>query len=145
MLDAQGEVIAWDAVTIGNGIAGIAANDASNLTTSGVPKLLTFGTVQNQSVAVNIPRGAPLNDGNMLVQVANVDTIFKGQVGPAQLVANAVLGHNYGLTKDSDNHWYIDLAVDNQPTSVVLATRKDTNDPRGIYFVFILEVCQIPA
>ena len=142
---APGGVEAWDGVTIGNGIAGISVNDASNLVTQGTPKTLTFGSVINEPSAVNIPRGAPLNDGNMLVEVAAPDSVFSAQVGPAQLAATAVVGHNYGLTIDTDNHWFVDLTIDNQPTSVVQLVGIDANDVRGVRFVFIDEVAQIVA
>lgn len=145
MLNGSGDVIAWDGVTIGNGIAGISVIDAGNLTTTGTPKTLTFGSVQNEASAVNIPRGAPLSTGQTLFEVANTDTIFSGQVGPSQLASDIVIGHNYGMTIDTDGHWYVDTSINNQPTSVVLAIGIDQYDTRGVRFVFLIDVCQVVA
>lgn len=145
MLDGSGNVIAWDGVTIANGIAGITQIDAQNLAVVGTPKTLTFGSVINEPSAVNIPRGAPFSTAQTLIEVANTDTIFAGQVGPAQLASSIVLGSNYGMTIDTDNHWFVDTTIVNQPTSVVLAIAIDLYDVRGVRFVFLLDVCQIVA
>lgn len=145
MLDGSGNVIAWDGLTIGNGIAGISVFDANNIAVVGTPKTLTFGSVPNQSSAVNIPRGAPFSDANMLIEVANPDTIFAGQVGPAQLSTSIILGANYGLTKDTDNHWFVDVTNVNSPTSVVSVVAVDAFDTRGVRFVFLIDVCQLIA
>jgi hypothetical protein len=97
---------------------------------------LTFGSVPFEASAKNI--GRPLfNDGRLGFEVANADTIFSGQVGPAQTVAQSNVGKTYNLTKDSDNHWYVDLT--NSTNLVATIVRLDPNDqsatPRGVYFV----------
>ena len=140
-----GGVIAWDGVTIGNGIAGISVTTARNRATIGTPTFAGDAVPNQAAPALSIYRGSPLDDGNQIIEVAAPDTVFKGQVGPAQLVVNAVIGHNYGLTIDTDNHWFVDLTIDNQPTSVVNCVGKDTNDVRGILFTFIPEVAQVIA
>lgn len=147
MIAADGGVQAWDGVTIALGIAGFSLSAASNLTTLGVAKTLTFGTVPNESSAVNIPRGAPLNDGRVDFEVSTDDTIFKGQVGPSQTVAASDVGKQYGMTKDTDGHWYVDKTKTTVGTNtVVTVTKLDPIDqggfplavapatPRGLYF-----------
>jgi hypothetical protein len=137
----------WDGVTILQGIAGFSLSYASNLVTAGVPKTLTFGTVPNETSAVNIPRGAPLNDGRIDFEVASDDTVFRGQVGPAQTLTQANVGKQYGLTKDTDGHWYVDLTKLTVGTNTVVTIVKlDPTDqggfplatppatPRGVYF-----------
>lgn len=143
----NGGVQAWDGTTVVNGIAGFSLSAASNLTTLGVAKTLTFGSVPNETSAVNIPRGAPLNDGRVDFETASVDTIFHGQVGPAQTAALANVGIQYGMTIDSDGHWYVDTTKTTVGTNTVvtvvalapesvggvpLATAPTS--PRGVYF-----------
>lgn len=147
MIAADGGVQAWDGVTIALGIAGFCLSAASNLTTLGVAKTLTFGTVPNETSAVNIPRGAPLNDGRVDFETSAIDTVFKGQVGPAQTVAASDVGKQYGMTKDTDGHWYVDKTKTTVGTNtVVTVTKLDPIDqggfplavapatPRGLYF-----------
>lgn len=134
-----GYVMVWDGTTVANKIAGIAAEDASNLSASNTAQTLSFGSVPNQSSASNIPRGAPLNDGRIGFFVANQDTVFYGQVGPAQTTAAINLDVPYGLTVDSDGHWYVDTTKTNTSTETVVRVIKlDTIDTtRGVHFVFL--------
>jgi hypothetical protein len=95
-------------------IAGFSAEPASDLTTDGTPKTLTYGSVQNQSAAVLIPVGAPPNDGTCGFHEAVDSTIFVGVKGDGAdntlaVIAQTDLGAIYGLTKDAgNNYWYID-------------------------------------
>jgi hypothetical protein len=95
-------------------VAGFSAEPGANLTTSGVAKTLTYGSVQNQPSAVLIPIGAPPNDGTTGFYVAADETIFIGVLGNGATAANATVaqadvGKIYGLTKDGgNNYWYID-------------------------------------
>jgi hypothetical protein len=95
-------------------IAGFSQEPGNNLTTSGVAKTLTYGSVQNQSAAVLIPVGAPPNDGTMGFTEAVDSTIFVGTLGNSATASLATtaqtnLGAIYGLTKDAGNgYWYID-------------------------------------
>lgn len=144
---ADGGVQEWDGTTIVNGIAGFSLSAASNLTTTGVAKTLTFGTVPNEALAVNIPRGAPLNDGRVDFETASIDTIFHGNVGPAQTALVTDVGVQYGMTKDADNHWYVDktkstVGTNTVVTIVALAPESTggfplanvPSAPRGVYF-----------
>jgi len=104
----EGGVREWSGVVATSKVAGIAIEAASNLTTVGVAKTLTFGSVPNQSLAVNIPRGAPLNDGSIGVQLADDTTEFQGVVLEGITALETDVGKSYGLTKDSNNYWFID-------------------------------------
>lgn len=148
MIAADGGVQAWDGATIARGIAGVSGEAASNLTTLGVAKTLTFGSVPNESAAVNIPRGAPFNDGRVGFEEACEDTIFKGQVGPAQTAVVGDVGVQYGMTKDADNHWFVDKTkVTVGTNTVVVIVKLDPADqsasPRGVYFKFIKAAQQL--
>ncbi len=145
----DGGVQAWDGVTIAQGISGFAYEPASNLTTTGVAKTLSFGSVPFEASAVNIPRGAPLNDGMVGFEVATDDNVFKGQVGPAQTAVNADVGKQYGM-KDTDGHWYVDRTKNNVGVNtVVTVTKLDPQDqsatPRGVYFQITTPAQQLPG
>ena len=95
-------------------IAGLAQEPGHDLTTSAVPKTLTYGSVQNQPSAVLIPVGAPPSDGLCGVDIAADDMVFQGVLGssvdnPTGVVAQTDLGSIFGLTKDPGNsYWYVD-------------------------------------
>lgn len=131
MLTTGGFIQQWDA-NVGAasntvGIAGISKQPGANLGTSGLGAptqpfgsigqpgtSVTYGTVQYQT-GYNIPEGAPFSDGRTIFTQANNDTIFIGQFDNA---AGAVaadytpvqgdIGKQYGLTKDTTGHWYVD-------------------------------------
>lgn len=116
---ATGFIIACPAIVSAAtaNIAGFSVEPASNLTTSGVAKTLTYGSVQNQSSAVLIPVGAPPNDGSVGFVLASDDVYFIGTCGHGATDANAVLaqtdiGAIFGLTKDAGNNfWYVDKNI----------------------------------
>lgn len=149
-LNASGDVIAWAGSIVTNlvgAIIGIAKNPGKNLTTAGTAKQLSQGSVPYQTSAVNIQRPYFDPDGATLLETADPDTIFQGQVGPAQTVTQANVGVPYGITKDSDNHWYVDTAKTTQGTNTcVMIVKLDPNDqsatPRGVYFRFIVGYVQ---
>lgn len=133
----------WDGVTI-PGIVGISKEPASNLTATGVKQFqqLTNSPVPNQPLAQPIVRGAPYNDGRTGFEVANADTTFFGQVGPAQTVAATDELTSVGLTKDSDGHWFLDKNKVGA-NAVVQITKLDTIDTvRGVQFVFLPSAIQ---
>jgi hypothetical protein len=98
-------------------IAGFASEFASNLTTSGVAKTLTQGTVQNQPLAFPIPVGVAPNDGTVGLHEAIDETLFVGVLGHSgtaalAITAQTMLGAIFGLTKDATNlYWYIDMNI----------------------------------
>jgi hypothetical protein len=133
----DGGVQVWDGVTVVAGIAGISLEAASNLATTGTPKTLTFGNVPFEASAVNIPRGAPLNDGHIGFEKSSAGTIFFGQIGPSQSLTGVNIGSSYGLTADTDGHWYVDTTKTGA-AAVVTVTAFDYNDTtRGVHFVFL--------
>lgn len=113
-LNAAGRVIAWAGATLTGlvgSIIGIALEVGANLTTAATAETLSFGSVPHQSSALNIPRGAPINDGRVGVLLARPETVFRGQINPTgQSLLESDLGEDYGMTIDTDGQWYIDKA-----------------------------------
>lgn len=121
---SDGGLQAWDGSTTTLGLAGISYEAASNLGTTGkgAPSPLspltgagttvTFGSVPNETAAVNIPHGAPINDGRCGLWTSAGDTIFSGAFGNAGAAATPAatdVGKQYGMTKDPVNaYWYVD-------------------------------------
>lgn len=142
-----GYLAVWDGTTYTRGIAGVALEPGSSLATVQVPvQAGTSGEVPNQASAKNIARGAPFNDAKCGIAVANLDTVFKGQCGPAQTVSQANVGVEYGLTVDSDGHWYVDTSKSTAGTNTaVKVIGLDPNDTRGVYFQFVAYVMQLQA
>ena len=128
-----GYISAWDA-NVAHLILGISAEDAANLTTHGTAKQLTFGTVLNQSSASNISRPY-FNDGKTGTFVGALGTVFEGQCASTSTFAQTDIGKQYGLTKDTDNHWYIDKTKTGA-NAVLTIVGIDANDTRGAYFTF---------
>lgn len=136
---ADGGVSAWLGSIVAFGIAGFSKVAGANLGTTGVPQQQTFGSVPNESAAQNISRPY-FNDGRIDFEVATSDTVFLGQVGPSQTTAPGDVGKQYGLTIDSDGHWYVDKTKTTVGTNTCVEIVKlDPNDqsasPRGVYFV----------
>jgi hypothetical protein len=142
---ATGGVNEWDGVTIAGKICGVSKEPGAGLTTVGVTKTASYGagTIPNQPLATKIMRGAPLNDGRTGVDTSSEDTVFHAQVGPAQVYAITDDGKAYGLTKDTDNHWYVDKTktlisgAAGASQAVVLVVRGDEFDTRGVSFKFL--------
>lgn len=144
-LNASGFVIPWAGALLNNqvgSIIGTSKEFGANLATAGVAQQQTFGSVPNEPAAVNISRPY-FNDGNTGVEVADPDTVFLGQVGPAQTAVQADIGGQFGMTKDTDNHWFVDLTKATPGTNTcVIIVKLDPNDqsatPRGVYFRFVV-------
>lgn len=122
---ADGGIQAWDGTAgAGHLIAGISYEAAHNYASTGlgaplpfqpvvgVGSTTTFGSVQNQSAAVNIPMGAPFADGRLGFFPGAADTIFSatfGNAGSPATPANTDVGVQYGMTIDSNSKfWYVD-------------------------------------
>lgn len=142
MLNA-GFIKEWDATvtepaTSTAGIAGISRQPGSNLSSSGkgapgpftgvgAPGAApTFGSVLNQSSAVNFTPGAPMVSGRTPFEVAAEDTIFEatfddngGSTTNATTNEN-MKGKHFGLTKDATGHWFVDFAKSTQGTNTVV-------------------------
>lgn len=122
----DGGVQAWDGTTVANGIAGFALAPASNLSATGfgAPQgftpVLGPGSVigsypanPNQPQAVITPPGVPFNDGRILFATSVSVTVFVGNIGTTGSVIatnNNQVGVKYGMTKDTNNFWYVDTA-----------------------------------
>jgi len=141
---ADGGIQAWDGTAgAGHLIAGVSYEAASNLATTGkgapVPQspvtglgsAITFGSVPNEASAVNIPHGAPLNDGRVGLFLPVADTIFSAILGNAGAPATptaANVGIQYGLTIDTaGKYWYVDISKTGA-AAVVLITALDLRD-----------------
>jgi hypothetical protein len=72
----------------------------------------TFGTVPNQSSAVNLLHGSPFVDGLMPVYESVADTVFEVQVdnstGASFTASTADIGKYIALVTDASNSWYAD-------------------------------------
>ena len=157
--NVTGGLKAWDGVTIANGIAGISKEFGVNLATAGVslgqtsgagaiPPLAggqTFGSVQNESGAVNFSR--PLfNDGRTGIVLAVTDTQFYGQVGSAQAAPSITdIGKSFGLTKDADNHWFVDRTKVGGAAVLQIVGLDQWDTTRGVIFTFLPGIAQIIA
>lgn len=164
---ADGGVKAWDGttpITSAHLIAGISYEAAHNYASTGLGaplpfqpvvgtgSTITFGSVQNQSSAVNIPMGAPFADGRMGYFQGNPDTIFSATFGnngnPATPLATDV-GLQYGLTIDSNSKfWYVDknkTGTGAVVTVVALDPRYTPAAGTNVLFVFIQADISTPA
>jgi len=153
---ADGGVKAWDGVTVAFGIAGFSKEFGNNLAALGVtptaavnpsPQPSTGQAVPFQPAAVSISR--PLyRDGRQGFEVSVADTVFLGQVGPAQQALASDVTKQYGLTLDADGHWYVDKTKTGA-SAVVEITRIDPNDQnpvnRGVYFIVLPAAAQLVA
>jgi hypothetical protein len=135
-LNGSGYVIPWDGTTLTRAILGFSEQPAMNYGTNGAgaPPSFgsvgfpggapTYGTVPNQSAAVNIPAGATFADGRTIVAQAVTTTIFIGQVDNSAAGAYAPsianVGLQYGLTIDATGNWYVDLNKSTVGTNTVL-------------------------
>jgi hypothetical protein len=126
-------------------IVGFSLAFGNNLTTDGVALQPSFGSVPYQTAAVNLLRPY-FNDGRSYVEMATTDTIFYGQVGTS--VSQANVGISYGITKDTDGHWYIDLAKTTGGTNTVativeISPYDLSATPRGVFFTLLPAVIQM--
>ena len=149
--NVDGGVQAWDGVTIPQGIAGVSKESASNLAVTGtVPSMFGAGAigavstvgvvsaknVQNQPLARTIYRGSPYNDTRVGFEVAVSDTVFYGQVGPNQTPVPSDVSKLYGLTKDTDGHWYVDRTKTGNSAVLTIVKLDPIDVLRGVHFQF---------
>lgn len=143
MIDAtDGGVKEWAGTPATDLIAGFSGADAFNLASTGlgapaafapatgIGSGITFGSVPYQPSAKNIPRGQPFCLGRTIFFSCGAGTVFEGQVGPAQTTVAADVGKNYGMTKDSDNHWYIDRTKTGANACVTIQALEPNDGPR---------------
>lgn len=135
---------AWDGTTVTAGIAGVAKEFGANLATTGVAQDQSFGSVQNEANAVNKSRPY-FNDGQTGIILAIADNTFYGQVGPSQTTATNDVGKQYGMTIDSDGHWFVDKTKTGASAVVTIIGLDPWDTARGVIFVFMAAASQIPA
>ena len=151
----DGGMKVWDGVTVAFGIAGFSKEFGNNLAVLGVsPTAASNPTPQLGQAVVPFEPGALsitrpfFRDGRTGFEVAVADTVFLGQVGPLQSTLATDIGKQYGLTLDSDGHWYVDRTKSGA-SAVVQIVRLDPNDqsatPRGVYFIVLPSAAQLVA
>jgi len=164
---ANGGVKVWDGttpITAAHLIAGISYEAAQSVASVGLGAPLpyqpvvgvgattTFGSVQNQSAAVNIPMGAPFFDGRVGYFPGVADTVFSatfGNNGNAATPLATDVGLQYGLTIDSNSKfWYVDknkTTTSAVVTVVALDPRYTPAAGTNVLFQFIQADISIPA
>lgn len=155
----DGGVQIWNA-TVGAGglIAGIAAQDAQNLGTTGAgapsgfspilgagSSIGSFAANPNQALAVITPPMVPITDGYNYFFIAGPTTVFRAKYGTTNnptATTNQLVGTSLGMTKDTgNNYWYIDSAKTGA-NAVANIVGLDPLDPVGtvgghVFFTFI--------
>jgi len=134
--NVTGALQAWDGLTIANGIAGISKEFGANLTTTGTAQQQSFGSVPNETLAKNYSRPY-FNDGQTGIIVANTDNVFYAQCGPAQTTSAANVGQQYGMTLDTDGHWYVDFTKTGVDAVCEVVQLDYWDTARGVIFVFL--------
>jgi hypothetical protein len=165
----DGGVQAWDGSTTTAGIAGFLIENFSNLATTGAGAPQGFSPVlgpgstigsyaanANQPLAVITPPGVPINDGGVSFAIAFPGTEFVAALGSsaatantAEATANQYVGQSYGLTKDANGYWYVDLNKTGGSV-VVRITQLDPRDAVGtvggrVWFTVLTGAYQIAA
>lgn len=165
--NTNGAVMAWAGSTLTGAVGspiGISYEPASNLGSaglgapspyqpfSGTGTTVTFGSVLHESSAVNIPHGAPINDGRVGVYLAAQDTVFSGEFGNNGNTATPAatdVGIAYGLTIDSDSKfWYVDKNKTGASAAVMVIALDPRDTPASgtrVWFTFLSAVVNIPA
>ncbi len=136
-----GYALPWDGTTYTGAISGFSAEPFKNRTADGVMQLLSplSETIENQpnSVVIGLPM---FDDGRIEVAMAVGDSIFYGQCKSDQTMAKTDVGVSYGLTEDTDHHWYVDKTKtttsggSSTNQAVVIVEDIDANDTRGVFF-----------
>lgn len=151
----DGGLQAWAGAATANTLAGFSKEAANNLAALGVVPTAAVnpspqpasGSVPNEPSALNITRPF-FRDGRIGFEAAAQDTVFAGQVGPSQTALATDVGVQYGMTKDADNHWFVDKTKTGA-SAVVEIVKLDPADqsatPRGVYFVVLPNFAQIVA
>ena len=150
----SGFLAIWNGSSYTGAIAGILAEPVTGRTTSGVAQIISplAEVIENQPYAVNIAL-PKWDDGKLSAYtLADGATIFWGQVGPTQGGANltqANVGVAYGLTADTDYHWYVDTSKTttsgggSSNQAVLVIESLDPNDNRGVFFKFLPAAAQL--
>lgn len=148
----------WDGTTLTNAIVGTSLIPGSNLATNGagVPgafgqigppgTIQTYGSVPNQTSAVNIAVGAPITDGRTLMESSVDNNIFEatfdsstGTVAANYTPLQTQIGTQFGLTVDTSGQFYVDnsktTAGTNTAVVMVGINPIDQTSTGGVYIV----------
>lgn len=144
-INAGGNLQQWDGTTVTAGIAGVSLHIGSNLGSAGqgapapgyggitgTKATQTYGSVQNEILAVNIAIGAPATDGRALYALANFDTLFKIMVDntsgavPADYTPTLLnmVDKFYGITFDSNGQAFLDASKSTKGTNTVFQVKE---------------------
>lgn len=131
-----GFVQATGAIAAPTLIAGVSQQPGDNLATAGTAPFggssITYGRVQNQPAAVNIPIGAPPMDGFLGTTLASDTNIFQGVTDGAHVLAATDVGALYGITKDpTTGNWFVDTTITTAATGAVVEIT-ELIDPVGV-------------
>jgi hypothetical protein len=163
----DGGIQAWDGTTLNaaqGSITGVSYEAASNLSTtgkgapapfqglSGPGSAITFGSVPNEPSAVNIPHGAPINDGRVGFISGVADNVFSaafGDTAVATTPAATDVGLTYGLTKEtSSGFWYVDKGKTSTSSAVQVMALDPRDTPAAgsrVLFTFLPGVVDLTA
>lgn len=125
-------------------VYGVSAEAGHNLTVAGTPEELSIGTPPNMPLGRITPIGAPVKNGTVICYAANGLNEFSVSLFLGQVYTPAMIGVNYGLTKDGvTGFWYLDntdVAGDNV---VAKCTGVDSSSPNSatlgarVTFIFV--------
>ena len=134
--------------TNGTLIYGVTKADGASIVTAGTPVQKSFGSVPFESSANKYLRPY-FNDAKAKVVLANDDTVFYGQIGAASIPAACVVGARFGLTKDTDGHWYVDtskttVTAGSENVAVEIVGFDTWDTARGVLFKFLAKASAWP-
>ncbi len=129
----SGDIYAWaaNANVAANNVAGFSTEPGSNLTANHTARHLTYGSVQGQANAVQIPIGAPINDGTVGVILATDTIIFVAKCNDAHNIALTDIGTVQGMTKDTNNYFFIEFGANNAAANGAFCLITELVDPVG--------------
>lgn len=109
-------------------LAGFSSEPFHNLTVANTAEELNYGAVQGQTNAILIPVGAPPSDGKIGVHVVGDEVEFLAKVRDADTTAITNVGSIFGLTKDTDNFWEVDLSITTTGTGAIITITQLVDD-----------------
>jgi hypothetical protein len=136
---ASGTVAAWGGTDPAGlpVISGISTQPGQNLTTASTAQVASFGSVPNQSSAVNAYMTGPVPLGTNTFLKAGAGNVFRGLLGNNGASATPAItniGTAYGLTKDSTTGcWYVDTnkSTSGTNTAVVIVALDPLTSANG--------------
>ncbi len=126
-------------------VYGVAVEPGQNLSSDGVGiEGTTEGTAQNQVNSKVVPFGSRVKDGKAKVLAADAESVFSIALKSGQVFTQAMIGQNYGITKDATTgFWYLDNTVQAGNSQVATVVGVDPScantaaDGSRVYFRFV--------